>query len=697
MKHSQRNALVTALLFWAILGGFGNASASPNGEEQKGKSNSPNFLLPNQPLDTWQLIASEGFEGNFPSTGWTVRDLNHDPCQLCWDDATYWDGTVYRAYSGSWAAWPARGGTNGYSPYSNSNYANSMNTRMIYGPFDLGNASSAFVDFYLWRQIESCCDLLTLEVSHDGNSWQTIGQWNGFQDWEYETFQGQLDSYLGDNSVWVAWHFTSDSSVTYQGPWVDDIRIFKYTPGEVTVYGYFTYPDENNATVPAPLAMAYLYDQGSYGIELIAGPIYTDQNGYFQFPPVINWNYFENRRLNLYVVWEPRTIDSPSATHEVRNLAGTVYQFFSAIVVNAPDGAVNINGPVPITMPERKALWIWRDLRRSWEYVYLYGGTTFGSADPGSVIAEWQYGVNSLQWPNCPHSCFYSGGPYIFIADDSALSTDVVVHETAHHYVWNSNHWNPPVVLNHPIWGVTNSSVAWSEGWADFFVLPVNGNACFNWDNSTSCPTNNDPVNGANFEWHNRSDGLALGDAVEGRIAGALYDLLDTTNDGYDNVSNPFYQDWGILPGQPHPLNDFWIAWKNRGYEKHGSVQAIFQNGIDYDTPPSIGPLPNMTVLKNVWLNQALDLWAYSYDPESAPSQLEFWIFNVSNPNCGVSIPVHPNDRYVNIMPIQNWTGSCSVTIKALDGIYSRDSTFTVRVVEPATWTFPIFLPFIRK
>ena len=698
MKCPRSFAFVVVLMV-VILAAFGKASASQNNEEQKGKSDLPNVQLPAQTLSTWQLIASEGFESAFPSTGWTVRDLNHTLCQLCWDNAIYWDDATnaYRAYSGDWAAWPPRGGTSGYSPASNNNYANNMNTRMIYGPFDLSDASSAFVDFYLWREIESCCDLLTLEISHDGNNWQAIAQWSGSQDWEYEAFQSQLDSYLGDNSVWIAWRFTSDYSVTYQGPWVDDIRILKYvnSPGQVTAYGYFTYANEYGTIVPAPLALTYLYDQGTMGIDtLVAGPIYTDQNGYFQFPPITNWNYNENRRLNLYVVWQARTFDSLTATHQVRNLAGNLYQYFGVPVMSVADGSVDLSGQIPGNYPDVRALWIWRNLRRTWEYVYSYGGATFGSADPGSVIATWQNNVNSIIWPNCPHSCFYSGGQYIFIANDQAYSRDIVVHEIAHHYVWNSTGWNPPVVLDHPVWGVTNSSVAWSEGWADFFVLPVNGNACFNWDSSTSCPNSGDPVNGVNFEWHNRSDGLPLGDAVEGRVAGGLYDLLDTTNDGYDNVSNPFYQNWSILSGQPHTLNAFWIAWKSRGYEKHGAVQAIFQNGIDYDTPPTLGPLPNVTVFKNTWQNQAIDLWGYSYDPESSPNQLEFWIFSVSNPNCGTNIPAHPNDRYVRVTPIQNWTGSCGVTVKALDGIYSRESTFTIWVIEPLK---QIFFPLIRK
>ncbi|MBI4788220.1 MAG: hypothetical protein HY782_14405 [Chloroflexi bacterium] len=256
------------------------------------------------------------------------------------------------------------------------------------------------------------------------------------------------------------------------------------------------------------------------------------------------------------------------------------------------------------------------------------------------------------------------------------------------------NHWEPPAE-QHGIWDEKTASVAWSEGWSDFFPLLVNGNACFNWDNSTSCPNNADPVNGVNLEWHNRSDGSPPGDAVEGRVAGALYDLLDTTNDGYDNISNPFYQNWNILSGQPHTLDEFWVAWKNLGYEKHGSVQAIYGNGIDYDSPPTINPLPTVTVLKNTRLNQAIDLWTYGSDAESQAWQLYYWISNVSNTNCGINIST-PDNRYVSTIPTWNWTGQCIVAVQAGDGIKNNDPgrSFYVHVVEPAA---RIFLPLIMK
>ena len=141
MKRSRILTFVAILLAWAVLAAFGNVSASQNGEksrvrsplaivatptsplmprgtsypkttlthppakptskqseskEQRDKSGAPHARLPKQPSGTWQLITSESFEYGFPSAGWEARDLNHTPCQLCWDRAWYWDGTAYR-------------------------------------------------------------------------------------------------------------------------------------------------------------------------------------------------------------------------------------------------------------------------------------------------------------------------------------------------------------------------------------------------------------------------------------------------------------------------------------------------------------------------------------------------------------------------------------------------------------------------
>lgn len=183
----------------------------------------------------WSLIKTEYFEGAFPNTGWTIVDLSTDGYERKWDDDDYKPHPP-----SSWAAWPARGGANGLDPApGNDDYFNNMDTRMSYGPFDLSDASQADTDFYLWRDIEvgpctpNPCDWIAFEISLDGTNFTTLERWSGTYDWEFKDIY--YNSHVGDSSVWVAWRFYSDDSITKVGPWVDDIRIWKYIAPTPTI------------------------------------------------------------------------------------------------------------------------------------------------------------------------------------------------------------------------------------------------------------------------------------------------------------------------------------------------------------------------------------------------------------------------------------------------------------------------------
>jgi hypothetical protein len=168
--------------------------------------------------DHWALIHSQDFEGAFPSTGWSVTDLSADGYER------FWGRHSYRPYSGSWAAWPAAGGANYLNPAA-ANYANNMDTRMVYGPFDLSNASFADTDFALWVDTELLNDYVSFEISCDNKIFTELARWSGSASWSVQ------DIYYNDykcRTTWVAWRFHSNYTITSGGPWVDNIRIWKF-------------------------------------------------------------------------------------------------------------------------------------------------------------------------------------------------------------------------------------------------------------------------------------------------------------------------------------------------------------------------------------------------------------------------------------------------------------------------------------
>jgi len=166
----------------------------------------------------WNTIASESFEGVFPSGAWVLKDLNSDGCEHLWNDDDY------RHYGGSWAAWPASGGVNGVDP-ATSKYPPNSNTWMIYGPFDLSDATDAKVTFKMWLQTEQDYDKLFVGISSDGVNFNGF-EYSGNSDWV--TKEIGFQSYTGDSSVWLAFKFGSDATTNQEGPWIDDIVLEKY-------------------------------------------------------------------------------------------------------------------------------------------------------------------------------------------------------------------------------------------------------------------------------------------------------------------------------------------------------------------------------------------------------------------------------------------------------------------------------------
>jgi len=662
------------------------------------KSTAPSGVAPQQ-VNGWQDIKHETFEAEFPNAGWTRLDANpNDGKEYLWDDDDN------RPHYGYWAAWPAKGGADGYDPTADPHYPPNAASWMIYGPFDLSDAKTAETVFWLWRQIEVSYDYVFFGMSSDGSQFDGY-RWDGTAGWEEKRYS--LNSYLGDSSVWVAWLFVSDGSVQYEGPWVDDILIRKYVPGQTIARGSFFYADRNNNTLPARFTTVNLYDQDPGGNDDLLATITTDANGSFQFPARTNWDDDDtdpdpnNRCLDLYIVWETDANDSATARRRVTNVSNQAYRFYSAIQTNAPDGTADFfNYWIPPGDTQQAAMWIFQDLRRAWEYVR---DNTNPTTDPGSVTARWEIGRDDLT--PCDGSCFYAGpgGPYIFIANSSVGSPDTVIHETGHHYMYNATGWWlwwDIGCYNHALFSQEDVNCAWSEGWADFFPLVVNStlnphDTCYDfgvgpcagipdWDHY-------------NLETHNRNDNPAqfpFGDTVEGRVAGALYDLWDNMNEPiYDSATFGFDPIADIVFQAPHEdtLRKFWDSWKTSGRNKHHAVCAIYQNTIDYDTAPRFDPpLPDRVALQNLSMPHVIDLWDYSTDDESMDTELGWQIINVTDARCGVSLDSH----FVNFAPQQGWLGSCDVTLSVSDGIQANTDTFRVTVVPVRGRSF---LPIISK
>jgi len=169
---------------------------------------------------SWNTIMTEGFEGEFPSGLW---DVTGDPT---------WGADDFKPHSGSMSAWCASGGPSGLDPETND-YPNNMDGMMIYGPFDLSDATDAELLFYYSPQITSG-DRFYYYASKDGWNFAGYYVFGGNGAWGSTNFDLSSVPYLGnlcgEPEVWIMFRFSSNSSVTSKGVFIDDIILQKYLP-----------------------------------------------------------------------------------------------------------------------------------------------------------------------------------------------------------------------------------------------------------------------------------------------------------------------------------------------------------------------------------------------------------------------------------------------------------------------------------
>ncbi len=165
----------------------------------------------------WQNIMTDGFEENFPETTWTLYGT------------PTWGKESYKPHNGSYSVWCAG---SGYDPVGS--YPNGMNAWMVYGPFNLTDATDAELNFYRWYETEYGCDYFSYYASIDGSyfyGYRVSGNSGG---WTYHSFDittvPTLGNLCGRSQVWIAFKFDSDGLIGYDGAFVDDVVLRKYVP-----------------------------------------------------------------------------------------------------------------------------------------------------------------------------------------------------------------------------------------------------------------------------------------------------------------------------------------------------------------------------------------------------------------------------------------------------------------------------------
>lgn len=166
---------------------------------------------------SWRTIKFEGFEGVWPNSGWRTYDCNGTA-----NGNYFWDDESWIAASGRWSGWPAGNRLNPATTF----YPNNACAWMIYGPFNLSRAQSARLVFNYWNQSELNFDWIGWYASCDGvnfSGFRVSGNSNGWR-----SVTQSLTGCGRDSTVWIGYKFTSDSSVTDDGPFIDNIYVQEF-------------------------------------------------------------------------------------------------------------------------------------------------------------------------------------------------------------------------------------------------------------------------------------------------------------------------------------------------------------------------------------------------------------------------------------------------------------------------------------
>ena len=218
------------------------------------KINTPSYLLNYDDnefpklAEGWTNLMSENFEGSFPSNKWNVYAATG------YTDA-YWG--IVEASVGNHAVWCAASGsaavTYGYG------YANTMNTWMVYGPFDLSDASDASLDFYYYNSSEPGYDKFEWMASDDGIYFHGyyLSDTSNSTQFQLKSLDLKnvptLGNLTGKNGIYIAFIFLSDSLISnYWGALVDNITLKKYTsfvyPSTISLSKNFSFSDASKSS-----------------------------------------------------------------------------------------------------------------------------------------------------------------------------------------------------------------------------------------------------------------------------------------------------------------------------------------------------------------------------------------------------------------------------------------------------------------
>jgi hypothetical protein len=447
-------------------------------------------------------------------------------------------------------------------------------------------------------------------------------------------------------------------------------------PGEIVVRGRIYYTDRLGDRNHAAAGLRIeIWDQdsdfSSTGEKL--GEVVTDASGRFESLPISNVDpdgptgahegtqdvflklYTDNGRVRLRDAGNRGPFDWMS--YEIDPRAGAVLQ-------NVADGVVGFPTLYIVEgTPDVEAMWTFVNLSEAWQYLQTHTGT-----DPGEITAYWSAGSqDGPRYDPETHALYFR--------DEDAAFADLVIQYATYALLHNIYGTLPdawlPCLSNVPAdpRRETDPACALLHGLATFLPLAVQADPEF--ETPSLAAIDLDAAHAGMVGW-------AAGDRVPARIAGAFWDLHegDQTEDGYDQFNATFEAIWDVFAQRrPDTMAAWWAGWRALGKNGCGAVGSLYQNTIDYNTPPRIQQVPDVEIAEDE--TAIVDLKNYVDDAECDRNMMAFSLIDAGVPEAGVKLlPTN----VISITPQAEWFGHTTVVVGVSDGLVTSRMTFGVTV-----------------
>jgi hypothetical protein len=184
---------------------------------------------PNDIHGGWNSVYTETFESGISPVYWDVFDQDGtENGEYKWGIETYTNTTP----GGSYSAWAIGDGFNGgqLDPATDG-YAPNTDSWLVYGPINMTDATDGAVLLDYWLQSE-VGDAFGVAVSTDGSNYQGLLDTSGGSG-SWSNVMYNLDSYIGESAVYIAFTFESDGSANpgnLKGAFLDQVVIMVQYP-----------------------------------------------------------------------------------------------------------------------------------------------------------------------------------------------------------------------------------------------------------------------------------------------------------------------------------------------------------------------------------------------------------------------------------------------------------------------------------